>query len=202
MRNQFQFTWWKYLFAILIPIALWCSIFDILAQPAKHERLNILYVGSNLDSISLQQEITSILPELTDQPIKSVCVDAVSSEEMESASVLTARTFEYDILIFEESSKISNMGQNVFASLSDELISHFPDTPLYTENTEVGPLTYGLILFDGTSANRFSACYSGKETCYLFISPKSENFDTLNQNGEAGNDAALKTAQYLLELTP
>ena len=202
MRKQFQFTWWKYLIAILIPIILWCSVFDILAQPKKNQQLSILYVGSDLDTDSLRQQIVNTLPSLTDQSIKEISVDAVSPQNMDSLSVLTARTFEYDILIFQESSILPNMGQNVFWSLPDDLMSHFSGISPYREDTEAGSLPYGFLLCDGKTANSFSACYSGTETCYLFLSPKSENLDTLNQNGKKGDDAALRIAQYLLEITP
>lgn len=200
MRNPFQFTWWKYLAAILIPIILWCSIFDILARPAKNERLYILYVGDHLDSLSLQQQVTDRLPTLTEQPIRDIRVDAVS--QMDSVTVLTARTFDYDLLIFEESKMLPYMGIDAFASFSDRLIGCFPNVPHYTEDTDAGTLVYGLLLHSDTSSNPFSSCYSGQENCYLFLSPQSENFDTLNQRGVAGDDAALQTAQFLLEMTP
>ena len=201
MRNHLQYNWWKYLAIVLIPITLWCTIFSTLKAPQPDERVNILYIGSHLDAGSLQSQLTTALPNLTEQPLRSVTVTVADGKEL-SYSTLDVRCFDYDILIFEESSMPENVGQAVFVRLTDSLLEQLPHTAAYQEAvSDAGILTYG---FQITPAGktRFNACYSGSQCCYLFISPRSVNFDTLNENGRPGNDGGLKAVQYLLEILP
>lgn len=199
MRNHLQFNWWKYLAVIVLPVILWCSVFSAIAEPNSDQQVNVLYVGESLDTQSLRQQLADAMPQLTQQQIKSVAVDTALLDGSSYNALLTARCFDYDILILEESSLQKNTGQTVFTRLTSKLLEQFPNTPHYTEEVEDGgTLAFGLVLYDGTAENTFSACYTGSQTCYLFISPYSVNFDTLNENGTAGNDAALKAAQYLL----
>lgn len=198
MKNHLQFNWWKYLVIILIPIILWCSIFSALKKPDPDQRVHILYIGEHLDTEALQTELKNVLPSLTAQQLKAVTVTVAPPGEA-AYSTLEVRCFDYDILIFEESSMPKNVGQAVFVRLTDELLKQFPDAKLYQEDVpDAGILTYALQFQAGT---RFAEYYTGDQTCYLFVSPRSENFDTLNENGRAGNDGALKAAQYLLEMT-
>lgn len=199
MKNHLQFNWWKYLVIILVPTILWCSIFSALKKPDPHQRVHILYIGENLDAEGLQTELNKALPSLTSQQLKAVTVTVAPPGET-AYGTLEVRCFDYDILIFEESSMPKNVGQAVFVRLTDGLLQQFPNAKLYQENVEdAGILTYGFLPEAGS---RFAAHYTGKQPCYLLISPRSENFDTLNENGRAGNDAALRAAQYLLEITP
>ena len=198
MKHHLQFNWWKYLLILLIPILIWCSVFDALKKPAPDQRLHILYIGESLDAEALQTELINALPSLTLQQLKAVTVTVAGPGET-AYSTLEVRCFDYDILIFEESSMPKNVGQAVFVRLTDQLLQQFPDTTLYQEDVvDAGSLTYGFLL---PSGSRFAEHYSGSQTCCLFISPRSENFDTLNENGRTGNDAALKAVQYLLEMT-
>ena len=198
MKNHLQFNWWKYLALLLIPTIVWCSIFSAIKKPAPDQRVHILYIGENLDAEGLQTELKNALPGLTSQQLKAVTVTVAPPGET-AYSTLEVRCFDYDILIFEESSMPKNTGQAVFVRLTDGLLQQFPNAQLYQENVEdAGILTYGFLLHTGT---RFAEYYAGKQTCCLFISPRSENFDTLNENGRAGNDGALKAVQYLLEMT-
>ncbi len=200
MKNHLQFNWWKYILIFLIPVILWCSVFSALKAPDPHQRVHILYIGSSLDAEGLQAQLADALPDLTQQQLKAVTVTVASPGEL-SYSTLEVRCFDYDILVFEESSMPKNVGQAVFVRLTDELIEQFPSAALYQEDVaDAGVLTYGFQI-DCTGHSPFAAHYSGRENCYLFVSPQSVNFDTLNENGRAGNDGALKAAQYLLEMT-
>lgn len=198
MRSYLQYNWWKYLFIVLIPIILWCSIFSSLKAPSPEQRVHILYVGKDLDTQKLQSRLTAALPGLTPQQLKAVSVTAADPQHL-SYSTLDARCFDYDILIFQQSSMPENVGQAVFVRLTDALLAQFPYGVYYQENVEeAGILTYGFTISPADSTP-FTDCYVGDENCYLFISPRSVNFDTLNENGRAGNDGGLKAAQYLLE---
>lgn len=198
MKHHLQFNWWKYLLLLLIPIIFWCTVFGAIKKPNPDQRVHILYIGSNLDAEALQAQVKTALPDLTDQSLKAVTVTVASPEER-SYVTLEVRCFDYDILIFEQSSMPENVGQAVFVRLTDALIAQFPEAALYQEDVaDAGILTYGFAI---EKRARFGAYYTGSEPCYLFVSPRSENFDTLNENGRAGNDAALRLAQYLLEIT-
>lgn len=203
MKHHLQFNWWKYLLAFLLPILLWTGVFQSMATPGPTQRLNVLYVGQGLDAVALQQQLSAQLPTRTSQPIRSLTVDTASLDGNAYHSILSARSITYDMIIIEESSLVKNTGQSVFTRLTQELLAQFPNAVPYTEEIEDGStLTFGLVVYDGTGNNRFSACYQGDQRCLLFISPYSENFNALNENGVTGNDAALKAVQYLLEEAP
>ena len=204
MKNHLEYNWWIYLLILILPIFLWCSVFNILAKPAPEEQLNVLYVGQQLDAQALQQQLEQAMPALTQQELLQIHVNTEIVGPAELSMILTARIFYYDLIIVQESYCTNYIGQNVFGMIPPALLEQFPDAQIYTEEIpkENLVLNFGFIVYDGTTRNRFSAHYQGEETCYLFLSPKSVNFDTLNKNGEKGNDAALKAAQYLLEAAP
>lgn len=202
MKRYLQYNWWKYLAIILLPIFLWCSVFDALAQPKKNETLHILYVGENLDTAALQQALRDALPEMTEQNIREVTVTQSVPNGISYFDFLTAQCISNDIILISQSYCQENTGQGAFARLPQALIDTFPDTAIYTETVEDMTLSYGLVLFDGISENRFSAFCSGEEPCYLFPCPNSVNFGTKNGRGEADDDAAIKAIEYLLEVTP
>lgn len=191
MKQYLQYNWWKYLAIILIPIMLWCSIFEILQKPAAHQRMRILYIGENLDAAALQQKLSSALPTLTDQPLREI---RVKNEQHCDSTMLTARCFEYDLILIEASCLPEKAGQRVFGELTPELLSLFSAAPLYEEAVENAKKNYGFLM-EPDEKSVFSSCYSGKNTCYLFFSPESVNCNP------DGNNAALKAAYYLMEST-
>ena len=198
MRNHLQYNWWKYIIIIIFPIFLWTGIFSSLKAPDPDERVHILYVGQGLDTQQLQTRLTTVLPQRTTQQLKSITVTTADAASL-SYSTLDVRCFDYDILIFQESSMPENVGQAVFVRLTEDLLAQFPQGISYVETVaDAGVLTYGFAIAPGDHTP-FTNYYTGTEKCYLFISPRSVNFDALNENGSAGNDAGLKAAQYLLE---
>lgn len=199
MKKQLQFDWWKYLLLLVLPIVVWCNIFSMSAKPAEHERLQILYIGNGLDTQSLCRELETALPGLTQQKILAVSVEREDITPSQYSNTLTARCFDYDLIIIQESCMQDNVGQTVFVRLLPELTEQLPNLAPYEETAEDTLLTFGYVLYDGVRANRFWNFYTGEETCYVFISPESVNFDTLNEKGRIGDDAALKVLQYLSE---
>lgn len=198
MKHHLQYNWWKYIAILLLPVILWVSIFDILKKPDADERLHILYIGQSLDTAALEQQLKNVLPTRSSQDLKEIRVQA---EQYSDSTVLTARCFDYDIILIEAPDSPESIGQRVFSVLTPELAKQFPEAVLYTENTDTETLPYGFIL-DPSVKTGFSACYTGTEKCYLFFSPESVNLDTCNGKGAAGHDGALQAAQYLLEITP
>lgn len=200
MKQYFQYNWWKYLAVVLIPVLLWTGIFDVLKKPAPNQRVHILCIGSGFDIAALEQQLTAALPSLTKQPIKSVDVNAAQPDAATLGSMLNARVFQYDIIIICEDFLPENVGQHFFSPLSTEFTDLFPNVTLYQENTGTEQCAYGLQI-PADSQTRFSDSYTGNQSCYLFISAESVNFNQLNGNGKPGNDAALKAVCYLLETT-
>lgn len=91
------------------------------------------------------------------------------------------------------------VGRIVDLHLSPALFKKQLDRLYQEDVTDAGVLTYGFQL-DPAAQNPFAAHYNGSEKCCLFVSPYSVNFNALNEYGTAGNDGALKAAQYLLEM--
>lgn len=199
MKRHLQIHWWKYAAVLLISVLFWNGLFGILAAPKRTQQINILFVGTDLDTQMLQAKLSENLPA----SIREVRVTAVTFDEASYKSKLSAYSVTNDLIIIEQSHLAENVGQNIFARLTDGMLARFPDAAVYTEQVEESKtLPFGFVLYDGETQNHFSACYSGNELCYVFCSPDSVNFDTLNENGKPGNDAALQTLQYLLEMTP
>lgn len=199
MKRHLQYNWWKYIAILLLSVILWTTVFDILKTPRPEEQVNVLYIGQKLDTDALQQQLQQVLPTLTKQPLKKIAVDTELPANSQFSSVLGARLHSYDIILIEAPYMQDNIGQNIFVRLTEPLIAQFPHAQTYTEMTEAGVLTYGFAI---PGESRFCRYYTGGETCYLFVSPYSVNFNALNETGSPGNDSALKAAQYLLEITP
>lgn len=202
MKNHLQFNWWKYLIIMILPIIVWCGIFDALAAPKPNEKVSILFIGEALDSQKLQQELWQVLPQRTEQPLREITVETALPREAAYQGQLTAWSLQYDIIIIPKDYMRQFLGQSVFVRLTQEMLRQFPAVTPYEEFIEDGTsLPFGLTLFDGTQQNRFAGCYADNQACYLFISPYSVNFNTLNEAGKAGDDAALQAVLYLLEMT-
>lgn len=199
MKRHFQLHWIKYAAVILISVLFWNSLFSLLAAPKQTQRINVLFVGEHLDAQALQKKLSDILP----QSIREVNVTTVTFDEASYKSKLSTYSVTNDLIIIEQSHMAENVGQSIFARLTDGMIARFPDTALYTEQIDEHiALVFGFVLYDSKTENHFSACYSGSDKCYVFCSPDSVNFDTLNEKGKPGDDAALQALQYLLEMTP
>ena len=74
MKRHFQYNWYKYLAVILLPILLWCFLFNLLSKPQSREQVRILFVGESLDVASLQKDLQALLPTLSAQPLKEITV--------------------------------------------------------------------------------------------------------------------------------
>ena len=200
MKNHLQFHWGKYLAAIVIPIVLWSSVFSILKKPAPNEKLSILFVGEGLDTVSVQQEVERVLPELTDQKLQSISISQAAPGNMGYFEFMHPQIYRYDIIIITQSQCLENTGQVLFRTIPQALQDAFSFLPFYTESTEAGDRPYGLVICDEQLNNRFSSFYEGSEICYLFFSPESENLAGKNGKGNPSDDCALQIARYLLEI--
>lgn len=198
MKQHLLFSWWKYLLALVLPVAVWCSVFHNLAQPAPEKTLRIYYVGDQLDARLLEQTLTQVLPEMTRQDLLSVTVDQGQLAGIHYGDLMAARAYDYDLVIVEEDSFQPSGNQHIFGVMSTELLSCFPGGDFYMEDGGQGEmLPTGFILPAG-----FAGCHRGQTSCYLFVGPRCVSLDARNGQGIAGNDAALQAIYFLLEMTP
>lgn len=196
LKSHMQYNWWKYLLVILAAVILWCTVFHALAQPEDNEKLNVLFVGEGLDAEKMEQTITTMLPQLTDQSVRQVKITQTRLEGREAYEILQMRTYEYDIVIISQSYLQENMGNALFSkAMTEQMQAHFAGLQFYSETQGERMVPSGIVL---ESDSGFSAFYNGQETCYLFASPQSVNFNGLNGLGKAGDDCALRIMEYLV----
>lgn len=184
MKQYLQYHLWKYLAVLLIPVILWTSVFQSLKKPAPHQRLHILYIGDSLDTSAMEQQLADALPNL--KQLKEITVNTERPELTSLDLLLTARVFDYDIIILQQSYLQNNIGKTHFSPLPESLTVQFAHT--YQEDE----IAYALTFSPGDQTH-FSAFYTGQENCFLFISPESVNFD--QENG-----VALLAVSYLSEI--
>lgn len=200
MRRHLQYNWWKYLLAVLLPIIIWLTVFEQMAKPANNARLRVLYVGEGLDSQSLQQELTHQLSQMSKQVLQEITVTQVSPAGISYTEYLTARCFDYDLLILSPDWCPEGIGQAVFSRIPTALLASFPSSDVYTEVVEESDLPYAFVLPETSPFYSFSS--DKGRPCLLFPSPESVNLDGKNGKGDLGDDAALQAMRYLLEVYP
>lgn len=200
MRRHLQYNWWKYLLVVLLPIIIWLTVFEQMAKPANNARLHVLYVGEGLDSQSLQQELTHQLSQMSKQALQEITVTQVSPIGISYTEYLTARCFDYDLLILSPDWCPEGIGQAVFSRIPAALFASFPSSDVYTEVVEKSDLPCAFVLPETSPFYSFSS--DRGRPCLLFPSPESVNLDKKNGKGDLGDDAALQAMRYLLEVYP
>lgn len=200
MRRHLQYNWWKYLLVVLLPIIIWLTVFEQMAKPANNARLHVLYVGKGLDSQSLQQELTHQLTQMSKQVLQEITVTQVSPTGISYTEYLTARCFDYDLLILSPDWCPEGIGQAVFSRIPTALLASFPSSDVYTEVVEKSDLPYAFVLPETSPFYSFSS--DKGRPCLLFPSPESVNLDGKNEKGNLGDDAALQAMRYLLGVNP
>ena len=200
MKRHLQYNWWKYLLVILLPVIIWSTVFEQMAKPASNARLRVLYVGNELDSSGFQQELTLQLSELSTQVLQEITVTQVSPVGISYTEYLTARCFDYDLLILSPDWCPEGIGQAVFSRIPTALLASFPSSDVYTEVVEESDLPYAFVLPETSPFYSFSS--DKGRPCLLFPSPESVNLDGKNGKGDLGDDAALQAMRYLLEVYP
>lgn len=197
-KISFEKHWVSYLAIILIPIILWTSVYDIIAEPADNERFAILFVGDGLDCEGLAAYISE---NYSDPRMKSITVESTTVLDSIYYDYLKTRCYNYDLIIFAESEMKEQLGRVVFEReimLSDyaELL---PESDYYYEHINETDIPFGFIVADEGLENLFTRFYSGGERCCMFMSPRSVNLGGINGEGEEGDDYALKMLCALLE---
>ena len=200
MKRHLQYNWWKYLLAILLPLIIWSTVFEQMSKPANNARLRVLYVGDGLDPSGFQQELTLQLSELSTQVLQEIAVTQVSPVGISYTEYLTARCFDYDLLILSPDWCPEGIGQAVFSRIPSALLDSFPSSDVYTEVVEKSDLPYAFVLPETSPFYSFSS--DKGRPCLLFPSPESVNLDKKNGKVDLGDDAALQAMRYLLEVYP
>lgn len=185
MKRHFQYNWYKYLAVILLPILLWCFLFNLLSKPQSREQVRILFVGESLDVASLQKDLQSALPTLSAQPLKEITVTQAVPGALSFHEFLISQSFRYDILILSEAWMQESIGQRFLSPLS----INPGNFEIYQETVEGKPIAYGYII--DPEAHFFSYCQS-TDHGYLFFSPELDEIYV----------PIMKAAQYLLEVEP
>lgn len=199
-QGHLQYSWWKYLLVILLPILLWCSVFDVLAKPKDNERLHILFVGDGLDAVSLKQTLEEALPDLTQQEIKEVKVTTEYAAGELYGRKMTTYSYEFDLIIVSQSFMRDNTGQ-FFRRLPMDGLPGYEQGKLYTEKVEDGAYTapFGFVLWEPGVENGFRQFYSGREICYVFFSTESVNLYPLFDGSAEGDNAAVVALDFLMK---
>lgn len=200
MRRHLQYNWWKYLLVVLLPVIIWLTVFAQMVKPASNARLRVLYVGDGLDPSGFQQELTLQLSELSTQVLQEIAVTQVSPVGISYTEYLTARCFDYDLLILSPDWCPEGIGRAVFSRIPPALLDFFPSSDVYTEVVEKSDLPYAFVLPETSPFYSFSS--DRGRPCLLFPSPESVNLDKKNGKGDLGDDAALQAMRYLLEVYP
>lgn len=201
ITEHLEYSWWKYLLVLVLPIVLWCSIFDVMARPKDDERLNILYLGTDLDTYALQQTLQEYLPQHTQQELKQIrVVEDLLSDEYYGQKMVTY-SFEFDLIIVSEDFMRPTTGQ-FFRSFAADTFSDYDDVELYTEELEdeTGKFTlpFGILLWEPGDDTNFGNYYSGNQKCYLFFSTESVNLYPLFSGSSEGNNAAVVAMEFLM----
>lgn len=198
--GHLQYNWWKYLLVIILPIVLWCTVFDVLAKPKDNERLHILFVGDGLDAIALRQTLEEALPDLTQQKIKEVKVTTDYAAGEIYGQKLTTYSYEFDLIIVSQSFMRDNTGQ-FFRRLPMDGLPGYEQGKLYTEKVEDGAYIapFGFVLWEPGVKNNFGNFYSGNEICYLFFSTQSVNLYPLFGGSAEGDNAAVVALDFLMK---
>ncbi|MBO5078377.1 MAG: hypothetical protein J6B67_01680 [Oscillospiraceae bacterium] len=195
MTSHLQYHWWQYVLLAVISIMVWTAVFDTLAQPAKNEKVGIVFFGDGLDTAGLHAELSGVMDSLTRQEIDYVDVSQTIVDHEQLGAVMMARAYDYDLLVLtaETADRLSAYG--FFAPLPDD----WKDIPTYSQEKDGTTVAYGLEIYRPGSQNRFSQFCSGEQTYYVFLSKDSVNLAALNGNGAPEDDAALQMLNYLLE---
>ena len=189
-KISFEKHWVTYLAIILIPIILWTSVYDILAEPADNEKFAILFVGDGLDCEGLAAYISE---NYSDPRMKSISVESTTILDSIYYDYLKTRCYNYDLIIFTEGNMKEHLGRVVFEReiMLSDYADLLPESDYYYEHINDMDIPFGFVVADGDIDNLFTRFYSGDERCCLFLSPRSVNLGGINGEGEKGDDYAL-----------
>ena len=197
--NHLHYYFWLYAVVFVAVIVFWYFLFSALAKPAANERLNLTFIGININDKGLQEHLTENIPKISEQTIKKSEVEQLTwTDDYNMNLTLLARSNgNSDIIIIEESTiseKNISLGA-YFAELEKAKVKSYfgEETEVYEQNGKV----YGVCIYDGEKANNFSDYYTGNVKCWAFITPASHNAAKWNGEGKEEDAVALEVLKYL-----
>lgn len=193
--THLQYHWWQYVLLAVLSVMIWTAVFDGLAKPARNEKVGIVFFGDTLDVTALHTDLTDAIDSLTQQEIAYIDVSQTIADRTHLATLLVARTYDYDLLVLTAEAVDMLSAYGFFSPLPD----NWKDIPTYSQEKDGTSVAYGLEIYRPGSQNRFSSFCSGEQTYYVFLSKESVNLAGLNGNGAPSDDAALRMLEYLLE---
>ena len=195
LSSHLHYHWWKYVLLAALSIAIWTSVFDTLAKPAKNEKVGIVFFGDSLDVSALHADLWAAIDEITEQKITNLDVSQTFADHEHLGQILMARAYDCDLLILPAELVDELSAYGYFMPLLDPP----KDIPVYTQEKDGETVAYGLEIYKPGKQNRFSSFCSGEQTYYVFLSKESVNLAHLNGNGMQTDDAALRILEYLME---
>lgn len=191
MTKYFSKNILKIVIVFVLVVIFWLFAMTMIDKPAQNECLYITFVGKNFDDTSFEDFLEEYTKINSDQQLREIAVSSVTDPtDYNSSIALTVRAIgEADFMIYEEEF-CSGVDAN-FPPLSEELLSLFSEYETY----DVDGVPYGIKIPNNENLSKY---YKGTNTCYVFITGISENMAGLNGVGNANDDVALITLQYLL----
>ncbi len=192
--SHLQYDWWRYLLVAVAVIALWNTVFSMLAQPKEHEQLSLCYFGESFDPQACEESLRNSLGAYTAQPLKKITAEHRASAK-DSALVGLVETGVYagDLLIFEQGVVPDSAIQAYINRLDTEKLEAYLEglnqQPVYYY---VDQVPYGILL-DSVPG------YTGTKGCILCLSPDSVNLGGMYGRTDAQQDAALAVLRCWME---
>lgn len=185
---------WAYLSALLLICFIWWGIFSYVDQVKDNQRVTIAVYNSECDTQILRDHLIQKLPELTQQSISELYVDAcqIQIESDEGKKLLSMQVLQADLLIFPES-MVEKMDVSAYFPPIPENLSISEDARFYEVNGE----KYGILLSGEHKQSLFGDYCDDTQEYYLFLSEYSANLAAIFDRGNAEDDAALALLRYL-----
>lgn len=192
IKSHISFNWWKYLLLAAAFIAIWAYIFHLIGIPKDNEKIEICFVGDNVNDESLSEDISNALPSISKQYIEEVNIEVLNyaDDYLMSITLATRLTGGTDFLIFE-ADKIGTLKNFIEPVDKEKFTAYFGELEFYNQDG----VDYG---FKISGKGKFSNYYSGSKECYVFFSPASVNLGDLGGKGKADDKAAIEILRYLL----
>ncbi len=202
LLSHFQYEWWKYVLAAILIAVVWCSVFSLLAKPADHEQIQMVFFGGDVDAQALTAHLNASIADITTQPLKQITAERQLADATTLHYLVTARVLSADLLIFEEALLLPTQEGEVpmnitsyFLPVSQErLTAAFGDASGRLKYFTLDGQVYGIYL----EPTKLSDFISGENRYVLFFSHKSVNCSVLWEESDNGQNAAVDTAKYLL----
>ena len=184
-KNTLREYWRAYLCVPLLALLIWMGIFTAMDRVHDNERLTLAVYAKNCDAQALRADLIKRLPELTEQKISELYVDALTlrPESANAKTLLTMQLLQSDLAILPESLLQALETPEFFPELPEKLTANL-------ETYRVDGKSYGILICN-------PAYFGSQERCYVLLSESSKNLGAIFGKGSAEDDAALAVLREL-----